>query len=158
MAHSFRFLKWNYITTIGASLGLLLLYGIIYLIFHDLAARQTIKKAQANAVAQNKGAARLSEKATQSGTKASIKHANIQKGVAEKANAAVKKAKVSRWPQLARGLGQVGLGLAGGFIVGDVADYYNKKETDMEKDIIEDLQDKIRKDRETAGKVISYEI
>ena len=126
MAHSFRFLKWNYITTIGASLGLLLLYGIIYLIFHDLAARQTIKRAQANAVAQNKGAARLSEKATQSGTKASIKHANIQKGVAEKANAAVKKAKVSRWPQLARGLGQVGLGLAGGFIAGDVADYYNR--------------------------------
>ena len=73
MAHSFRFLKWNYITTIGASLGLLLLYGIIYLIFHDLAARQTIKRTQANAVAQNKGAARLSEKATQSGTKASIK-------------------------------------------------------------------------------------
>ena len=77
MAHSFRFLKWNYITTIGASLGLLLLYGIIYLIFHDLAARQTIKRAQANAVAQNKGAARLSEKATQSGTKASIKKKQI---------------------------------------------------------------------------------
>ena len=158
MAHSFRFLKWNYITTIGASLGLLLLYGIIYLIFHDLAARQTIKKAQANAVAQNKGAARLNEKAAQSGTKASIKHANIQQGVAEKANAAVEKAEINRWTKLARGLGQVGLGLAGGFIAGDVADYYNKKETDMEKDIIEDLQDKIRKDRETAGKVISYEI
>ena len=77
MAHSFRFLKWNYITTIGASLGLLLLYGIIYLIFHDLAARQTIKRTQANAVAQNKGAARLSEKATQSGTKASIKKKQI---------------------------------------------------------------------------------
>ena len=125
MAHSLRFLKWNYITTIGASLGLLLLYGIIYLIFHDLAARQTIKRTQANAVAQNKGAARLSEKATQSGTKASIKKANIQQGVAEKANAAVEKAKINRWTKLARGLGQVGLGLAGGFIAGDVADYYN---------------------------------
>lgn len=126
MAHSFRFLKWNYITTIGASLGLLLLYGIMYPHIPYLAARQTIKKAQANAVAQNKGAARLNEKAAQSGTKASIKHANIQKGVAEKANAAVKKAKVSRWPQLARGLGQVGLGLAGGCFSGKVADYYNR--------------------------------
>ena len=125
MAHSFRFLKWNYITTIGASLGLLLLYGIIDLIFHDLAARQTIKRTQANAVAQNKGAARLSEKAAQSGTKASIKHANIQQGVAEKANAAVEKAKINRWTKLARGIGQVGLGLAGGYFSGKVADYYN---------------------------------
>ena len=158
MAHSFRFLKWNYITTIGASLGLLLLYGIIDLIFHDLAARQTIKRAQANAVAQNKGAARLNEKAAQSGTKASIKHANIQKGVAEKANAAVKKAKINRWTKLARGLGQVGLGLAGGLLSGKVADYYNKKETDMEVDVLRQLSQEIRKDRETAGKVISYEI
>ena len=124
----------------------------------DLAARQTIKKAQANAVAQDKGAARLSEKATQSGTKASIKHANIQKGVAEKANAAVKKAKINRWTKLARGLGQVGLGLAGGLLSGKVADYYNKKETDMEVDVLRQLSQEIRKDRETAGKVISYEI
>ena len=123
---AFKFSNWKYITTIGASLGLLLLYGIIYLIFHDLAAQQTIKRAQANAVAQNKGAARLNEKAAQSGTKASIKKANIQQGVAEKANAAVEKAKINRWTKLARGLGQVGLGLAGGCFSGKVADYYNR--------------------------------
>ena len=34
--------------------------------------------------------------------------------------------KINRWTKLARGLGQVGLGLAGGFIAGDVADYYNR--------------------------------
>ena len=158
MAHSFRFLKWNYITTIGASLGLLLLYGIMYPHIPYLAARQTIKKAQANAVAQNKGAARLNEKAAQSGTKASIKKANIQKGVAEKANAAVEKAKVSRWTQLARGLGQVGLGLAGGFIAGDVADYYNEVEKKMEVDILNKLREEINEDKKQAGKVISYEI
>ena len=124
----------------------------------DLAARQTIKKAQANAVAQDKGAARLNEKAAQSGTKASIKHANIQQGVAEKANAAVEKAKINRWTKLARGLGQVGLGLAGGLLSGKVADCYNKKETDMEVDVLRQLSQEIRKDRETAGKVISYEI
>ena len=83
----------------------------------------------------------MSEKAAQSGTKASIK-----------------KAKVSRWTQLARGLGQVGLGLAGGFIAGDVADYYNEKEEKMEENMLKELRQEISKDRETTGKVISYEI
>ena len=133
-------------------------YGLYETGKGDLAAQQALKKAQANAVAQNTGAERLSKEADLSRTKASTKHANIQKGVAEKANAAVKKAKVSRWTQLARGLGQVGLGLAGGYFSGKVADYYNKKETDMEVDILNKLRQEIRKDRETTGKVISYEI
>ena len=100
----------------------------------------------------------MNEKAAQSGTEASIKKANIQQGVAEKANAAVEKAKINGWTNLARGLGQVGLGLAGGLLSGKVADYYNKKETDMEVDILNKLRQEIRKDRETTGKVISYEI
>ena len=133
-------------------------YGLYETGKGDLAAQQALKKAQANAVAQNTGAERVSKEADLSRTKASTKHANIQKGVAEKANAAVKKAKVSRWTQLARGLGQVGLGLAGGYFSGKVADYYNKKETDMEVDILNKLRQEIRKDRETTGKVISYEI
>ena len=40
----------------------------------------------------------------------------------------------------------------------DVDNYYNKKETDMEVDVLRQLSQEIRKDRETAGKVISYEI
>ena len=70
----------------------------------------------------------------------------------------MEKAKINRWTKLARGLGQVGLGLAGGYFSGKVADYYNKKETDMEVDVLRQLSQEIRKDRETAGKVISYEI
>ena len=83
----------------------------------------------------------MSEKAAQSGTKASIK-----------------KAKVSRWTQLARGLGQVGLGLAGGFIAGDIADYYNEVEKKMEVDILNKLREEINEDKKQSGKVISYEI
>ena len=70
----------------------------------------------------------------------------------------MEKAEINRWTKLARGLGQVGLGLAGGLLSGKVADYYNEQEKKMEKDVLRQLHQEIRKDRETAGKVISYEI
>ena len=48
--------------------------------------------------------------------------------------------------------------LAGGFIAGDVADYYNEVEKKMEVDMLKKLREEINEDKKQSGKVISYEI
>ena len=111
-------------------------YGVYGVGKDVLCATKIVKRTEANAVAQARGAIRLSNKAAEKRTKATIKKANIQKRTADKAAEAAKAAKADLVKTIVKGIGQISLGILGGIAAYNIDNWYGENYKNISVKII----------------------